>query len=103
MDRAFTDKKGRMMDCRAKSERGKPALVDDSGGTIFPPGREGWWRRRGLNPRPPRCERGALPTELLPHLEGHYFLRFDPRCQKYFADPGAKPRETRGPRGGRER
>src|SRR3990172_3610036 len=47
MDRAFTDKKGRMMDCRAKSERGKPALVDDSGGTIFPPGREGWWRRRG--------------------------------------------------------
>ena len=24
------------------------------------------WSRRGSNPRPPRCERGALPTELLP-------------------------------------
>ena len=30
--------------------------------------KERWWRRRGLNPRPPRCERGALPAELLPHL-----------------------------------
>src|SRR5579872_4721182 len=26
-----------------------------------------WWSRRDLNPRPPRCERGALPAELLPH------------------------------------
>ena len=24
----------------------------------------GWWTRRDSNPRPPRCERGALPTEL---------------------------------------
>ena len=23
-----------------------------------------WWTRRDSNPRPPRCERGALPTEL---------------------------------------
>ena len=23
----------------------------------------GWWTRRGSNPRPPRCERGALPAE----------------------------------------
>ena len=23
-----------------------------------------WWNRRGSNPRPPRCERGALPAEL---------------------------------------
>lgn len=22
-----------------------------------------WWTRRGSNPRPPRCERGALPAE----------------------------------------
>jgi hypothetical protein len=42
-----------------------------------------WWRRRGLNPRPPRCERGALPTELLPHLEGHYTLpAVSPRQKK---------------------
>lgn len=30
------------------------------------PSRE-WWSRRDSNPRPPRCERGALPAELLPH------------------------------------
>ena len=24
-----------------------------------------WWTRRGSNPRPRRCERRALPTELL--------------------------------------
>jgi hypothetical protein len=29
--------------------------------------RERWWSRRDLNPRPLRCERSALPTELLPH------------------------------------
>ncbi len=28
-----------------------------------------WWSRRGSNPRPPHCERGALPAELLPHDE----------------------------------
>ena len=27
-----------------------------------------WWRARELNPRPLRCERSALPTELAPHL-----------------------------------
>jgi hypothetical protein len=26
-----------------------------------------WWSRRESNPRPPHCERGALPTELRPH------------------------------------
>ena len=25
-----------------------------------------WWSRAGSNRRPPRCERGALPAELLP-------------------------------------
>ena len=41
--------------------------------------KERWWRRRGLNPRPPRCERGALPAELLPHLHaGKHFRRFPP-------------------------
>ena len=40
---------------------------------------ERWWRRRGLNPRPPRCERGALPAELLPHLRaGKHSRRFPP-------------------------
>ena len=28
---------------------------------------EGWWRAGDLNPRPRRCERRALPTELAPH------------------------------------
>ena len=27
-----------------------------------------WWTRGDSNPRPPRCERGALPTELLAHV-----------------------------------
>ena len=26
-----------------------------------------WWTRGDSNPRPPRCERGALPAELLAH------------------------------------
>ena len=26
-----------------------------------------WWRAGELNPRPLRCERSALPTELAPH------------------------------------
>src|SRR5438309_6219682 len=26
-----------------------------------------WWTRWDSNPRPPRCERGALPAELLAH------------------------------------
>ena len=29
--------------------------------------KEKWWSRRDLNPRPLRCERSALPAELLPH------------------------------------
>ncbi len=38
--------------------------------TIFQPLRPvtcGWWRAGELNPRPRRCERRALPTELAPH------------------------------------
>ena len=30
--------------------------------------RDIWWTRRDSNPRPPRCERGALPAELLAHV-----------------------------------
>ena len=56
--------------------------------------RETWWRRRGLNPRPPRCERGALPTELLPHLADHYTPRFDPHWKIFFPFPESKRRET---------
>ena len=28
---------------------------------------ENWWTAGGSNSRPPRCERGALPTELAAH------------------------------------
>src|SRR5580700_3328556 len=28
---------------------------------------EFWWTTRDSNPRPPHCERGALPTELVAH------------------------------------
>ena len=37
-----------------------PSAVDD-----FTPSSK-WWRRRELNPRPPQCHCGALPTELRP-------------------------------------
>src|SRR5271169_788425 len=30
--------------------------------------RQNWWTAWDSNPRPPRCERGALPTELAAHL-----------------------------------
>ena len=29
---------------------------------------KGWWTAGGSNSRPPRCERGALPTELAAHF-----------------------------------
>ena len=31
-----------------------------------------WWSRPGSNRRPPRCERGALSTELLPRQKGSH-------------------------------
>ena len=39
---------------------------------------DGWWSRWGSNPRPPHCERGALPTELLPHARA----ALSATCQK---------------------
>jgi hypothetical protein len=36
-------------------------------------GGTGVWSRRDLNPRPPRCERGALPAELLPHRRREFY------------------------------
>src|SRR5687767_6875401 len=41
-----------------------------------------WWSRWGSNPRPPHCERGALPTELLPHTVKAGIIRHLPSvCQ----------------------
>jgi hypothetical protein len=41
--------------------------------------KRGWWRRRELNPWPPQCHCGALPTELRPQP----FLRhFAQRCYR---------------------
>src|ERR1700747_234605 len=34
-----------------------------------------WWTRGDSNPRPPRCERGALPAELLAHEQQKNFSR----------------------------
>lgn len=39
---------------------GTAAMVTDLTGEV-------WWRAGELNPRPLRCERSALPTELAPH------------------------------------
>ena len=44
-----------------------------------------WWRRRDSNSRPPRCERDALPTELLPHRQKRRILYQRPIVQsRYF-------------------
>jgi hypothetical protein len=40
-----------------------------------------WWTRGDSNPRPPRCERGALPAELLAHEQQRNFSRRYVRCQ----------------------
>jgi hypothetical protein len=58
-----------------------------------------WWRRRGLNPRPPRCERGALPAELLPHPVNGYFPRSGRLCQ---SKTGKRDRGRRAPPADRE-
>lgn len=101
-DRVPTDKGNRMMTCDPKPERRTTALDNASAGTVLRREGERWWRRRGLNPRPPRCERGALPTELLPHLEGDHFLQFASRCQKKTSSRATRTPENRCARGERQ-
>ena len=36
-----------------------------------------WWSRGGSNSWPPHCERGALPTELLPHAHENTVSSFE--------------------------
>jgi hypothetical protein len=57
-----------LVGARVMEEHYHPALVDqftvlEGALSIF----EIWWTRGDSNPRPPRCERGALPAELLAH------------------------------------
>ena len=40
-----------------------------------------WWTRPGSNRRPPRCERGALPAELLAHEQQLNFSKRGRPCQ----------------------
>ena len=51
-----------------------------------------WWSRSGSNRRPQRCERCALPTELLPHIFSRvYNNAFRPFCQVFFAVVKIRP------------
>src|SRR5882762_5134083 len=43
-----------------------------------------WWTRGDSNPRPPRCERGALPAELLAHEQQINFSKRVGACQHAF-------------------
>src|SRR5207245_801858 len=58
------------------------------GGPEKPPGSETaflkgfWWTRGDSNPRPPRCERGALPAELLAHEQHVKFSKRLMPCQR---------------------
>src|SRR5437867_11861619 len=47
-----------------------------------------WWRRRGSNPRPPHCERGALPAELRPHRAK---IIVDPQLGRKLSAEATKP------------
>src|SRR5215467_4360984 len=40
-----------------------------------------WWTRGDSNPRPPRCERGALPAELLAHEQQIHLNKAEMGCQ----------------------
>src|SRR5437899_768808 len=40
-----------------------------------------WWTRGDSNPRPPRCERGALPAELLAHEQRIHLSKAEMGCQ----------------------
>src|ERR1700736_3335627 len=40
-----------------------------------------WWTRGDSNPRPPRCERGALPAEILAQEQQSNFSKRTERCQ----------------------
>src|SRR5258707_9964769 len=42
---------------------------------------ESWWTRGDSNPRPPRCERGALPAELLAHEQQIHLSKAEKCCQ----------------------
>ena len=42
-----------------------------------------WWTRGDSNPRPPRCERGALPAELLAHEQQQNFSKRNWPCQPH--------------------
>ena len=47
----------------------------------------GWWRAGELNPRPLRCERSALPTELAPHWTVIQPVRRMPHRAAYYTQP----------------
>ncbi len=42
-------------------------LEEMGGGNTTEPSARSWWTVGGSNPRPPHCERGALPAELTAH------------------------------------
>src|SRR5215475_3880346 len=43
-----------------------------------------WWTRPGSNRRPPRCERGALPAELLAHGRHKQLVNYDTSSVREF-------------------
>ena len=52
-----------------KKWRGKPTATSyQTAVTSASSGKGEWWTRRDSNPRPQRCERRALPTELRAHV-----------------------------------
>jgi hypothetical protein len=58
------------------SHKESPACFTDPNRPVRPaPRLEGWWRRTGLNRRPPACKAGALPLSYAPIFRGPLHAR----------------------------
>src|SRR5512146_1105964 len=55
-----------------------------------------WWTARDSNPRPPHCERGALPTELAAHKQVHCSTAWSGRETAYRRRPAATQQTEAG-------
>ena len=56
----------RIADCELRIEKQKTSPSEAVCRSIRNPQSRSWWSRWDLNPRPPGCKPGALPTELRP-------------------------------------
>jgi hypothetical protein len=87
----------------SNSNHPRDVVLNFPASTLWPP----WWAMRDSNPRPPRCKRDALPTELIARADGslvtrprprHLYRRaeFPPRFAAWFGETSSTSRATAG-------